>query len=177
MAGLIALAGCSPGHHQAAGSGHPPAAPASTASASTSPAGRTAPASSPAAPSAPPSSAAAPVPLGQLSGLFARGSGFGQVRPARIYNGGDPTGLVTGIAWRSWGTSRAIGTGQAEWVGPHQSVANGRQEQATVVAFRLGICNGKQMYRAVEWYFPQHGQSFSARHYEDICTGSFVPGG
>lgn len=150
VAGLIALAGCTSGHHQVAGAGPPPAAPASTAG---------------------------PVPLGRLSGLFARGSGFGQVRPARIDNGGDPTGLVTGIAWRSWGTSRAIGTGQAEWVGPHQSVANGHQEQATVVAFRLGICNGKQMYRAVEWYFPQHGQSFSARHYEDICTGSFVPGG
>jgi hypothetical protein len=31
------------------------------------------------------------------------------------------------------------------------------------------------MYRAVEWYFPQHRQSFNARQYEDVCTGSYVP--
>jgi hypothetical protein len=177
VAGLIALAGCSSGHPQAAASSHPPASPAP---ASTSPVASTAPATPPPAtptPSAAPSSPASPVALGQLSGLFAHGSGFGQVKPAMINNGGDPTGLVTGLTWQSWGASRATGTGQAEWVGPHQSVATGSQQQATVVAFRLGTCNGKRMYRAVEWYFPQHGQSFSARHYEDICSGKFVPGG
>jgi hypothetical protein len=31
------------------------------------------------------------------------------------------------------------------------------------------------MYQAVEWYFPQHGQTFHAGQYEDICTGGYVP--
>jgi hypothetical protein len=42
------------------------------------------------------------------------------------------------------------------------------------VAFDLGNCDGKLMYRAVEWYFPQHGEHFNPRQYEDICTGSYV---
>lgn len=113
--------------------------------------------------------------LGRPAGVFAHGAGFGRVRPARIFNGGDPTGLVTHIAWKSWGASRAVGTGTAEYAGPNQSVATGSQQQATVVAFSLGTCHGKLMYRAVEWYFPQHGQAFSASHYQDICTGSYVP--
>jgi len=37
--------------------------------------------------------AAIPV-LGQLAGTFAHGQGFGQVRPATVFNDGDPTGLV-----------------------------------------------------------------------------------
>jgi len=38
--------------------------------------------------------------------------GYGQVRPTRIFNGGDPTGLLYGIHWTSWGGSEAIGTGE-----------------------------------------------------------------
>jgi hypothetical protein len=113
--------------------------------------------------------------LGRVAGVFAQGAGFGQVRPAKIFNGGDPTGLVTHIAWTSWGGSRAVGTGTSDYVGPNQTVATGSEQRATVVAFSLGSCHGKRMYRAVEWYFPQHGQSFSASHYQDICNGSYVP--
>ncbi|HEY6277495.1 MAG TPA: hypothetical protein VIX86_14305 [Streptosporangiaceae bacterium] len=115
--------------------------------------------------------------LGRPAGLFAHGAGFGEVRPARIFNGGDPTGLLVHVVWTSWGGSRAVGTGTSDYVGPNQSVATGRQQQATVVAFNLGTCHGKLMYRAVEWYFPQHGQSFSASHYQDICNGAYVPAG
>ena len=106
---------------------------------------------------------------------FAHGQGFGQVKPAKIFNGGDPTGLVTHVTWSSWGGAQAQATGTSEYVGPNQSVATGRPETATVVAFDLGNCDGKLMYQAVEWYFPQHGQSFNPRHYENICTGSYVP--
>jgi hypothetical protein len=115
--------------------------------------------------------------LGRPAGVFAHGTGFGEVRPARIFNGGDPTGLVTHIVWTSWGGPRAAGTGTSDYVGPGQSVATGSEQRATVVAFSLGSCHGKLMYRAVEWYFPQHGQSFSASHYQDICHGSYVPAG
>lgn len=113
--------------------------------------------------------------LGRPAGLFAHGAGFGQVRPPAIFNGGDPTGLVSHIAWKSWGGPRAVGTGTSDYVGPSQSVATGTQETVTVVAFNLGTCHGKRMYRAVEWYFPQHGQTFNPGRYENICTGTYVP--
>lgn len=119
---------------------------------------------------------APPVPtLGHPAGIFAQGSvGFGQVRPEEVFNGGDPTGLVDHITWSSWGGTQATGTGTSDYVGPNQSVAGGTEEPATIVAFDLGTCDGQYMYQAVEWYFPQHGQSFSATTYEDVCNGSYA---
>jgi hypothetical protein len=120
------------------------------------------------------SPAAVPV-LGRPAGDFAHGAGFGQVKPAKIFNGGDPTGLLTHITWKSWGGADAVGSGKSDYVGPGQSVAAGSEQRATVEAFKLGKCHGKLMYKAVEWYFPQHGQAFSAGHYENICAGAYVP--
>ena len=124
-----------------------------------------------------PSGTATSVPtLGRAAGDFAQGSrGFGAVRPTEIYNGGDPTGLVTHIVWKSWGAAQATGSGTSDYVGPDQDVASGSQESATVVAFDLGSCAGTLMYQAVEWYFPRHGQSFDPSTYENICTGTYVP--
>jgi hypothetical protein len=113
--------------------------------------------------------------LGRLAGLFAQGAGFGQVKPAKIFNGGDPTGLVTKLAWSSWGGAKATGSGMSDYVGPGQSVATGTQQPVTVVAFDLGICHGTLMYRAVEWYFPGQSQAFSPSQYENICAGHYVP--
>jgi hypothetical protein len=146
-AGLVAAAGCQPTSVAAGGSASAAPAQASTAT---------------------------PV-LGKLAGLFAHGSGFGRARPAEIFLGGDPTGLVTKITWQSWGAATARGTGTSTYVAGNQSVAAGTQQRATVVAFDLGTCHGKLMYRAVEWYFPQRGGVFSASHYENVCTGTFVP--
>ena len=42
-----------------------------------------------------------------------------------------------------------------------------------MVAFHLGRCHGTLMYKAVEWFFPQHGQSFSPVNYENVCAGTF----
>src|SRR5579859_7896563 len=82
--------------------------------------------------------------LGQLTGDFAQaGKGFGQVEPAEIFNGGDPTGLITHIVWTSWGGPNPTGASISEYVAPHQSVAAGTDEPATIVAFRLGTCEGK----------------------------------
>jgi hypothetical protein len=119
-------------------------------------------------------SAAVPT-LGQPAGVFAHGQGFGQVKPSRIFNGGDPTGLVTQVVWTSWGGAQAVATGISDYVGPGQTVAGGKEEPAAVVAFKLGICDGRLMYQAVEWYFPQHKQAFDPGRYEDICTGTYVP--
>ena len=170
--GAAALSGCSSAPAAAAGA---TVSPATTSSPTTAGSTQTA-----APPSTTPSQSATALPappatLSQLAGVFARGSGFGQAEPVKIFNGGDPTGLVTHIVWQSWGSARAVGTGTSEYVGPSQSVATGTAEPVTIVAFRLGTCDGKRMYRAVEWYFPQHGQSFDPGRYEDICTGSYVP--
>jgi hypothetical protein len=148
----LAVAGCSAASHAAAATTTSPSVPASA-----SPAG------------------AVPT-LGQPAGVFARGQGFGQVKPSKIFNGGDATGLVTHVAWKSWGGAQAVATGISEYVGPGESNASGTEEAATVVAFNLGACDGKLMYRAVEWYFPQHKQAFYPGRYEDICTGTYVPG-
>jgi hypothetical protein len=180
LAAAAVITGCS-----ASPSGSAASAPASTVASSPAAAPPSLPASSPAATAstvatpAPPTPSATPTGpaplLGQLAGVFAQGQGFGQVEPSKIFNGGDPTGLVTHITWQSWGSRRAIGSGTAEYVGPNQSVATGKPKPATVVAFHLGTCDGKLMYQAVEWYFPGEGQSFDPTHYENICTGSYVP--
>ena len=158
VAGLAAaatLAGCSQG---AASSGGPAAA-----------------ASSRPMPSSSSTPAAAPVPvLGRPAGLFAHGTGWGKVKPTEVFNGGDPTGLVTHITWSSWGGIAATGTGTSDYVGPNQSVASGTEEGVTIVAFDVGTCGGTFMYRAVEWFYPQHGGSFNPNQYEDVCTGSYV---
>jgi hypothetical protein len=97
--------------------------------------------------------------------------GYGHVRPGTIFNGGDPTGLVQYVTWSSWGGASAVGTGTAEYVGPGQSVAAGTPARAEVVAFRLGFCDGRKAYRAIEWYFPGHGQHFDPTRYIDACSG------
>jgi hypothetical protein len=179
MAGiaLAAVTGCSSGGSKPVASSSTvatiPATPAATIPAAPTTPVATTPATPPSPPPTPPP-AAAPT-LGQPAGDFAHGSsGFGQVKPAKIFNGGDPTGLVTNVDWSSWGGAQATATGSSEYVGPNQSVAQGTEETATVVAFNLGTCDGKLMYQAVEWYFPQHGQAFNPNQYENICTGSYV---
>jgi hypothetical protein len=121
--------------------------------------------------------AQAPVPtLGQMAGTFGmNGQGFGLVRPSTVFNGGDPSGLVLSVVWGSWGGPRAVGTGISDYSAPNQSVAGGTRLPATIVAFNLGTCDGKLMYQAVEWYFPERGQIFDPTTYENICTGSYVP--
>jgi hypothetical protein len=176
-AGLAAVAGC----QSAPAANGAPASATPTQAAATSPAAApstpAAVSSPPAASSAAPSSAApaaTPV-LGQLTGIFAHGSGFGQARPTEVFNGGDPTGLVSKITWASWGGATATGTGTSTYVAGNQPVAAGTPQSATIVAFDLGTCHGKLMYQAVEWYFPQHGQAFNSGHYENVCAGTFVP--
>lgn len=101
--------------------------------------------------------------------------GYGQPHPSTIFNGGDPTGLVNNIRWQSWGGQTAVGEGTALYT--PGIVADGHDASARVVAFDLGMCNGYRAYTAIEWYFPQHGQSFDPSSYIDICTGRYVGNG
>jgi hypothetical protein len=98
--------------------------------------------------------------------------GYGTVRPQRIDNGGDPTGLVTHVHWRSWGGARAVGSGVSTWVWPGTGVANNPPTHgARVVAFKLGTCGGRPAYTAIEWYFPKYGERFDPHVYIEICRG------
>jgi len=58
-----------------------------------------------------PVSAARAVVLGSKSYPLPSGHGFGTAQPGTIFNGGDPSGLVTHIHWSSWGGSVATGKG------------------------------------------------------------------
>jgi len=103
--------------------------------------------------------------------------GYGSVRPATISNGGDATGLVTNVSWQSWGGSQAVGTGTAEYDPPNVPLALSKPEQATVVAFNPGTCDGVYMYQDIEWYFPESGGAFDASTYLNVCSWTFHPSG
>ena len=101
------------------------------------------------------------------------GSGFGQVRPSTVYNGGEAEATVNCIVWTSWGGPDATGTGDGYYY--KTGSANGRPEGAIIVGFDLGTCKGLLEYQAVEWYFPREKQSFDPHRYQDICNGGYVP--
>lgn len=102
--------------------------------------------------------------------------GYGTVRPARVFNGGDPTGDIWDITWSSWGGEQATGTGTSYYEPPGASVAESFKEPATIVAYNLGTCQGQLMYQAAKWYFPGKGQSFDPAGHYNICTGDYVNG-
>ncbi len=107
------------------------------------------------------------------------GGGYGQFRPTLVSNGGDPTGVVGDITWKSWGGTKAVGTGTSDYVSGDESVAEGSQDSATIVAFNLGSCSGVSAYTEVEWYFPEHGQTFDQSNAINACNyyESVVPRG
>jgi hypothetical protein len=111
--------------------------------------------------------------LGAASAWGAPAVGFGEVKPAEISLGGDPTGVLTGITWQSWGGDVATGTGTSTYVGPNQSAAQGVEERATVVASDLGTCGGSTAYQQVKWYFPEQGETLNtgANSTINACAG------
>ncbi|MGW5524863.1 hypothetical protein [Gordonia sp. NPDC003950] len=103
--------------------------------------------------------------------------GYGQIKPAKIYNGGAGVlGEVDNVVWSSWGGPEAHAVGTAAWPDPTKIEADLFPEQTQVVAFNLGTCDGQLMYQNLEWYFPQHGESFDPTHYLNMCTGEYVTG-
>jgi hypothetical protein len=75
------------------------------------------------------------------SAMFAKpyGEGWGTARPPRLFNGGDPSGLVTEIRWTSWSGNTAIGYGLNSIFKP----AGGYYSQPVIVELRaqkLGRC-------------------------------------
>ena len=143
------------------------------ATTTSAPVSTTPPPAPPTTQAAAPTQQAAVPTLGTSAWAPPDAKGYGTVKPATIFNGGDPSGLVNGVIWSGWGSTKATGSGTAEYIAPGQSDASGTQAAATVVAFDLGTCNGKLMYQEIEWYFPEDGQSFNSNSYINICTGAY----
>jgi hypothetical protein len=102
---------------------------------------------------------------------FRSGAGFGTVKPSHVFLGGDPTGNVTSIAWRNWGSQRSIGSGTG-WC-PGRSVAAGHPCPASLHAYALGTCHRRRAYTEMAFYFKSHPRS----HWKlgskwNICTGT-----
>lgn len=54
------------------------------------------------------------------------GEGWGTTRPAKLYNGGDPSGLVKEIAWTSWAERRRPATASDTSSSRTAATTNGR---------------------------------------------------
>jgi hypothetical protein len=67
------------------------------------------------------------------------GSGWGTVVPRKIYNGGDPSGLVTKIHWRHWGHRVARGHGRNAIFKPHGGYYR-HPARIKLKAHKLGHC-------------------------------------
>ena len=95
-------------------------------------------------------------------------------KPLALRLKGDAHGrsFAKGVTWRVVGTADTF---LWSWLITHQPVAAGTIEPVRIVAFDLGTCNGRYMYAAVEWYFPQHGQKFDPSQFEDVCIGAYYP--
>ncbi len=86
-----------------------------------------------------------------------KGAGWGKVEPSTIFNGGDPSGLVTHIHWTSWGDSVATGRGLSSIFKPH----GGYYPDLVTIelhASDLGHCTagGPLAYRRLSFRVPAH---------------------
>jgi hypothetical protein len=82
------------------------------------------------------------------------GAGFGHPEPEVIFNGGDPSGEVSEIHWRSWGGQVAIGYGRNPIFRPQGGYYRklGRVE---LRANELDKCAGKPAYTRLEIRAPK----------------------
>jgi len=80
----------------------------------------------------------APV-LGAKSFAGQNGVGWGTYKPREIYNGGDPSGMVTDIDWTGWGTADAVGYGKTSIFKPGGGYFPGLA-RAELRATALGHC-------------------------------------
>ncbi len=95
--------------------------------------------------------------LGSSSFYAPNSQGFGSVRPIRIFNGGDPSGLVTGITWTSWGGKDALGHGLNAIFRP-QGGYYGKLVRIDLWARDKGTCPGssRPAYRQLLVREPSH---------------------
>jgi hypothetical protein len=108
-----------------------------------------------AAPDPVPVVGAAPAPtLGAKAFAAPYGEGWGTVRPAAIFNGGDPSGSVTDIHWRSWGGPTAIGWGRNPIFKPGGGYF-AHPVAAELKASALGHCGARRAYTRLQIRVPK----------------------
>jgi hypothetical protein len=88
--------------------------------------------------------ASGPVVLGAPA-FAPNGTGWGKAHPSEIFNGGDPSGLVTDIHWRTWGGPTAIGFGRNAIFKPGGGYYR-KQVRIKLRAESLGNCGGRRAY-------------------------------
>jgi hypothetical protein len=103
------------------------------------------------------------------------GKGFGTVAPREIFNGGDPSGLVSNIKWHHWGQRTATGWGKTSIFKPHGGYYP-QLVSSELRANRLGRCgkNGRSAYTHLEERVPSHpggplGRWFAWSGEKSIC--------
>jgi hypothetical protein len=94
---------------------------------------------------APSSGAAARVVLGGAIYGGERGEGWGTARPHTIFNGGDPSGLISNVHWSSWGGAEAHGRGRHPIFKPGGGYYR-HAVAAQLKAKRIGRCEGRRAY-------------------------------
>ena len=104
------------------------------------------------------------------------GSGFGAAHPKLFSNGGDPSGVVSHIAWRHWGAAHADGTGKNALFRPEGGYY-ATLGTVTLRAYDLGHCPGSHRlaYRRLKFRAPavpggQLGPWTSWSGAKTICT-------
>jgi hypothetical protein len=85
--------------------------------------------------------------------------GFGQVKPKTVSLGGDPTGTVTKLSWKSWGKPVAVGTGSGFYVPQGQPTADAVMATVKLKASSLGTCKGHNAYKRISFTFEYKGKS------------------
>jgi hypothetical protein len=94
------------------------------------------------------------VVLGSMA-FAPNGWGWGTSKPKSIFNGGDPSGMVTHIHWRSWGGPTAIGFGRNPIFKPKGGYY-GRLAKIELRAEDIGSCKGRAAYRQLSVRVPSH---------------------
>jgi hypothetical protein len=95
-----------------------------------------------------------PIVLGSMA-FVPNGSGWGGPEPERVFNGGDPSGLITEIHWRSWGGKEAIGFGRTPIFKPRGGYYPGLV-QIELRAHALGRCGIQPAYTGLSVRVPRH---------------------
>jgi hypothetical protein len=88
------------------------------------------------------------------SAFAPHGGGFGTAHPRRIFNGGDPSGLVSSIHWTGWGGAVAHGRGLNPIFRP-QGGYFAQRARIQLRAQRLGTCGSGPAYTRLYVRLPQ----------------------
>jgi hypothetical protein len=99
-------------------------------------------------------SASAGVVLGGKA-FAPNGEGWGIEHPSQIFNGGDPSGLITHVHWNSWGGPVAFGWGR----NPIFKPGGGYYRHPVAIKLRanaIGRCEGRRAYTRLSVRVPSH---------------------